>query len=204
MRISAKSLITSILTIILGTVSATAQIGYQVAIVDPSTGKPKNNETLSVTVTLSDNTGTIIFSDTQSATTNEFGVVSLQVGNSDTFSNVDWSKLPLWVSASVGDVIIGKTQVLNVPVAEHAKHYGELTKEILTSKSWGDGIYRTYHFSSTGTAILDLENESISRYSYIYYIVGNTLVLRDDYYRTCETLTYIPEANALAGDYIFK
>ena len=189
-----KTLIISIFTIITSCMSAMAQIGYQVAIVDPSSGKPKTNETLSVTVTLSDNAGTTIFTDTQNATTNEFGVVSLQVGNSDTFSNVDWAKLPLWVSASVGGVTIGKTQVLSVPVAEHAKHYGELTKEILTSKVWNApaSYGHTLSFHSNGTAVF-------ASYSYHYYFYGNLLVLyeKHDIAPNGYTFVYIPEINAL-------
>ena len=191
-----KTLIISIFTIITSCMSAMAQIGYQVAIVDPSSGKPKTNETLSVTVTLSDNAGTTIFTDTQSATTNEFGVVSLQVGNSDTFSNVDWAKLPLWVSASVGGVTIGKTQVLSVPVAEHAKHYGELTKEILMSKSWSDKSSGSFTFNESGKAIKHFNDGSGFR-TYDYFISGNLMILvaSDKSYNI--TFHYIPEIQAL-------
>ncbi len=123
---------------------------------DQSTGKPRANETVSVTVTISDNAGTNICQSTQNATTNDFGMLSVQVGNASTFSNIDWSKLPLWVSASVGGVTIGKSQILNIPVAEHAKHWGTLTQEMLTSKVWHSQVddcsaSLTFNKNFTGT-----------------------------------------------------
>lgn len=196
-----KKIVLSILGVAMGCIAAMAQIGYQVAIIDQSTGKPKANQTVSVVVSLENNVGTTIFSDTQSATTNEFGVVSLHIGNAETFSNMDWSKLPLWVSASVDGVTIGKTQVLNVPVAEHANHWGTLTKKILTSKQWNvwDSSGSYFHFRSDGTGYKRIPGDAYSgeRIEYFsYYIVGNSVVLFRDYGKT-NVLTYIIERNAL-------
>lgn len=198
-----KKIVFSILGVVMGCIAAMAQIGYQVAIIDQSTGKPKANQTVSVVVSLENNAGKTIYSDTQSATANEFGVVSLQIGNTETFSNMDWSKLPLWVSASVDGVTIGKTQVLNVPVAEHAKHWGTLTKEILTSKSWSGtdhGIACTYNFSSNGTGTYGSHypatGDPCDHFSFRYYIVGNSVVLVNDV--GSYVLIYVPEINALA------
>ena len=98
-----------------------AQIGYQVSLLNSATGEPRANETVSVQVEITNSENTVICSETKSATTNEFGVLSLQIGNASTFQNVDWSKLPLFVSATVDGIMIGKSQILNVPVAEAAK-----------------------------------------------------------------------------------
>ncbi|MCM1504215.1 MAG: hypothetical protein NC127_03355 [Muribaculum sp.] len=133
-------------------VGLNAQIGYQVAVMDQATGKPKANKEVSVKVELTDNAGSVIASTEQSAMTNDFGVVSVQVGGSSTFDNMDWRKLPLWVSATVDGVNVGKTQVLTVPVAEHSKHYGLLTPQILAGK-WtytGNGSKQEYSFSASG------------------------------------------------------
>ncbi|MGN0231596.1 MAG: hypothetical protein ACI4A8_05225 [Muribaculaceae bacterium] len=197
-----KTLFLSLLGIAMGSTAALAQIGYQVAIIDQSTGKPKTNETVAVTVTLSNNEGATIFSDTQNSTTNEFGVISLQIGNDNTFNDVDWSKLPLWVSASVDGVTVGKTQVLNVPVAEYAKHFGTLTKEILTSKTWTgcyeqNGLNPSMSFNTNGTGIIESKDGT----DFIrFYIVGNSVItVTND--SLCDLLTYIPELNALASSY---
>lgn len=94
------------------TFSSGAQIGYQVAVIDQSKGEPKANESVSVSISLTDNAGTVIFTDTRTETTDDFGIISMQIGTSSTFDNVDWSKLPLWISATVDGVTISKTQVL--------------------------------------------------------------------------------------------
>ncbi len=122
--------------VVCAVVSATAQIGYQVTVFDEAKKAPKANQAVSATVTIYDNSGKVICTDNVSGTTDEFGILSMSVGNATTFSNVDWSKLPLWISATVDGVTISKTQILNVPIAEHAKHYGELNVEWLCSKTW--------------------------------------------------------------------
>ncbi|HMS98234.1 MAG TPA: hypothetical protein PKA12_05785, partial [Saprospiraceae bacterium] len=52
-------------------------INYQASIKDEN-GKPLANESVSVSISITTNGGN--FSDTQTATTNEFGVVNLQLG----------------------------------------------------------------------------------------------------------------------------
>ncbi len=194
-------------------VATNAQIGYQVALMDQSTGKPRANETVSVTVTISDNAGKVICSETSSATTNNFGMLALQVGDASTFNDVDWSKLPLWVSATVGGVTIGKTQILSVPVAEHANHWGTLTKDILTSKTWRSGsannddrIWYTLNCTSNGACTMtssfrDDDKIHTTEYTGHYYITNDIVCIDiDDVSGGGLLLTYIKEKNILAGD----
>ena len=98
-----------------------AQIGYQVSLLNTATGEPRANENVEVIIEITDSEGTSICKETKNATTNDFGVLSLQVGNATTFENANWSKLPFYVSATVDDILVGKSQILNVPVAEAAK-----------------------------------------------------------------------------------
>lgn len=144
-----KQYILAAVAALAGAFGASAQIGYQVAVVDQTTGEPKVNASVSVTVTITDNAGAEITKTTQSATTNDFGVVSLQIGNESTFAATDWSKLPLWISATVDGVSLGKTQILTVPVAAHAMHTGQLTAKKLAGRWHHDSCIIT--FSSSGT-----------------------------------------------------
>ena len=144
-----RQYVLAILAALSGILGASAQIGYQVAVVDQTTGEPKVNTSVSVTVTITDNAGAEITKTTQSATTNDFGVVSLQIGSESTFADTDWSKLPLWISATVDDVSLGKTQILTVPVAAHAMHTGQLTAKKLAGRWHHDSCIIT--FSSSGT-----------------------------------------------------
>ena len=165
-------------------ISMTAQIGYQVTILDTATGEPRANETITATISISDAAGGTICSDVKTATTDEFGVLSLEVGNSGTFANVDWSKLPLYISATVDGVMIGRTQVLSVPIAEHAKHSGSLTKEILCSKSWtctqtfGMGTVRHCSISFTTSGSYSWRGGEYSGGGR-YQICGNSVVCKD-------------------------
>ena len=115
--------------------AANAQIGYQVSLLNSATGEPRANETVSVTIDITNSENTSIYQGTQTATTNDFGVLSLQVGNATTFENVDWSKLPLFVSATVDGVMVGRSQILNVPVAEAAKTLVNVAPELIC-KTW--------------------------------------------------------------------
>lgn len=115
--------------------STSAQVGYQVSLLDTKSGEPRANEKTTVLVKISDSKGNIICNETQSVTSDAFGVLSLTVGNETTFSNVDWNNLPLSISVSVDGILIGSSSVLNVPVAEYAKATGVLTMEMLVGRT---------------------------------------------------------------------
>lgn len=137
-------------------ISLYAQIGYQVSLLNSATGEPRANETVSVFVAITNSEDTQIFSSTQSATTNDFGVLSLQIGNSTTFDNVDWSKSPFFISATVDGVMVGKSQILSVPMAEVAKKIADVPLDKLCAKEWRRGSnddYETYRFNRDYTYI---------------------------------------------------
>lgn len=143
------------LLIISGVANINAQIGYQVSLLNSATGEPRANETVSVTLELTNSEGTVVCNETKSATTNEFGVLSLSIGSSSTFENMDWSKLPLYISATVDDVMIGKSQILTVPVAEAAKTLVNVDPELIC-KTW-TGSIRVCNGNSSYTISLSRE-----------------------------------------------
>ena len=159
-----KSLMFGLL-IAAGIASAQAQIGYQICLLNTATGEPRANEKVNVTVTLTNKAGDIIFTGNQSATTNDFGVLSLTIGDANTFKDVDLSKLPFWIEVSANGVMIGKSQVLSVPVAEVAKRVAPaISKEELCSKTWylWDKTRQKLYveFSSNGTVQVTRSNLS--------------------------------------------
>ncbi len=175
-----------------GIAGAHAQIGYQISLLNTATGEPRANEKVNVTVTLTNNEGGVIFAGNQSATTNDFGVLSLTIGNADTFKKVDLSKMPFWVEVSANGVMIGKSQVLSVPVAEVAKRVAPaITTEELCSKTWylwDNSDAKLYvKFFSTGRAHLVLEQFEeddgwhSKTYSAFYEVDGSTLCLYMDW-----------------------
>ena len=132
--------------------STSAQVGYQVSLLDTKSGEPRANEKTTVLVKISDSKGNIICNETQSVTSDAFGVLSLTVGNETTFSNVDWNNLPLSISASVDGILIGSSSVLNVPVAEYAKATGVLTMEMLVGRTISMPYDCSMTFASNGIA----------------------------------------------------
>lgn len=121
-----------LLCLLANIVGAKAQIGYQISLLNTATGEARANETVNVSVSLSNKDGEVFYSETKSATTNDFGVLSLSIGNADTFKDVDLTKMPFFIEVTANDVLIGKSQILSVPVAEVAKRIAPIDKsEIL-------------------------------------------------------------------------
>lgn len=156
-------------------ITSYAQIGYQVSLLNSATGEPRSNETVSVSVEITNSENTHIFSSTQSATTNDFGVISLQIGNSTTFDNVDWSKLPLFISATVDGVMIGKSQILSVPLAE-ALRPADL---VGTWSSQTNNFSQVLTLNSDASFYLYTSSDKTGSASAtgIYFIQGNLLCL---------------------------
>lgn len=94
-----------------------AQIGYQVSLLNTATGEPRANERVTAKVEITDSKNNVIFSDNMDGLTNDFGVLSLTIGNSQTFADVNMVNYPFYISVTVGGVLIGKTQILSVPFA---------------------------------------------------------------------------------------
>ena len=164
--------------------STSAQVGYQVSLLDTKSGEPRANEKTTVLVKISDSKGNIICNETQSVTSDAFGVLSLTVGNETTFSNVDWNNLPLSISASVDGILIGSSSVLNVPVAEYAKATGVLTMEMLVGRTISMPGDCSMTFASNGIATFvapEVDKPWIERCQ--FEIDGNNVyVYRDNNY----------------------
>ncbi len=162
-----------------------AQIGYQVALLNSATGEPRANETVSVNVSITDSKDATVFSGTQQVTSNDFGILSLTVGNSDTFKDVAIGRLPLFISVSVDGILIGKSQILSVPVAEVATTLkSDFTLDDLCGKLWiidsritSSGLFQIdYTFNKNGTCVYrDIGSGEVDSYNLLYRIEGNNI-----------------------------
>ena len=140
---------------VMPSIVAHAQIGYQVSLLNSATGQPRAGETVTVDIKLTNSENATVYTTQQKATSNDFGVLSLGVGDAKTFDELDWNKLPLYIEVSIDGVLIANSQVLSVPVAEYAKKSGfVLTKEFLASKSWTCDDGKLY-FNLDGTCAFD-------------------------------------------------
>ena len=196
-------------------IASSAQIGYQVSLLNSATGEPRAGETVNVSITLTNSANATIYSQTQSATTNDFGILSLAIGNANTFNNVDWNKLPFFISAYVDGKLIGRSQILTVPVAEYAKKTkyaqysgtadyahktGVLTKALLEG-TWIGGSY-AYTFDADSNCVQTFHDNPSYVNRLKYSIDGNHVYVynnKDKEEGFVNILHYIPEIGKL-GD----
>ena len=160
-----------------------AQIGYQVSLLNSATGEPRANEDVKVKIEITDSDNKVICSEEKDVTSNEFGILSLSVGNDKTFENVDWSKAPFYVSATIDDVLIGKSQILSVPIAEAARTIIGVSPESISGHWIGvEDISMTISFNTnsqtTGTCVITGDKGSTSypfeKEGNIIWVYGNT------------------------------
>ncbi len=179
-----KKLKLTMLCLMASIVCAKAQIGYQISLLNTATGEPRANETVTVSVSLSNSVGQVFYSETKSATTNDFGVLSLTIGNADTFKNVDITKMPFYIEVTANGVIIGKSQILSVPVAEVAKQLAPMDRTLYLG-TWRNEGYKddTLTFTEDGTVIRKTYWSSEDGESgcdeevYEYFVDGNAIYI---------------------------
>ena len=112
--------------------SAYSQTFNYQAVVRDNAGALITNQSVGVQIELLQGgaTGTTVYTETHAVTTNAYGVVSLVVGagttTAGTFTSIDWSAQNYWLEVAVditggtSYVVIGSSQILNVPYANHA------------------------------------------------------------------------------------
>ena len=179
-----RRVLTSLFFLFAFVMIAQAQVGYQVSLLNTATGEPRANVTVNAQVTITDSQNKTIYNGTQKATSNDFGVLSLTVGDANTFAEAGASKWPLFISVIVDGTLIGKSQILSVPVAEVANSVkSSFTKEDLIG-TWvyydydGD-ISEKYIFKENGEVENIYRIGKVEEYIYKgeYEIEGNNIYL---------------------------
>jgi uncharacterized protein (TIGR02145 family) len=129
---------------------------YQ-AVLRDSKGAIKANASATIIISILQGsaTGSVVYSESHSTTTDNFGLVSLEIGKgtvtSGTFSSINWSSGTFYVKVTVDGVEMGTTQLLSVPYALYATKagngfsgsYNDLTNKpalanVATSGSYND------------------------------------------------------------------
>jgi len=97
---------------------------YQAVLRDASGNvRVTTNVSIDVAILLGSAIGTQIFVETHLVTTNEFGLVNMEIGskNPTGFNEIDWSAGPYFIKINVDNIEMGTSQLLSVPYALYAK-----------------------------------------------------------------------------------
>jgi hypothetical protein len=131
-----KKIITICLAIVM-TASMFAQspdkMSYQAVIRNSSNALVSNQAVgIQITILQGSSSGTVVYSETQTPTSNSNGLVSVEIGGgtvvSGTFSTIDWGNGPYFIKTETDPTggtsysITGISQLLSVPYALHAKN----------------------------------------------------------------------------------
>lgn len=122
----------SVLTAIFLTASAFAQspekMSYQAVIRNSSNVLVTNTQVgMQISILQGSPTGTLVYAETQTPTTNANGLVSIEIGIGAGFSSIDWANGPFFIKTETDPAggtdytITGTSQLLSVPYALHAK-----------------------------------------------------------------------------------
>jgi hypothetical protein len=169
---------TLLLLFLLATVSILAQtpekMSYQVVLRDASNTLLTNQQVgIQISILQTTITGSAVYTEIQTATTNINGLVSLEIGtgtSSNNFSAIDWSTGPFFIKTATDPSggsnysIIGTSQLMSVPFALYAK-----TAESVLNSTWttsGSDIYNSNTGNvgigtTTPSAKLDVNGNSI-------------------------------------------
>jgi len=122
----------TILAAVLLTASVFAQspekMSYQAVIRNSSNALVTNTQIgMEINIRQGSPTGTIVYTETQTPTTNANGLVSIEIGGGAGFNTIDWSAGPYFIetktdiAGGTNYTITGTSQLLSVPYALHAK-----------------------------------------------------------------------------------
>ena len=99
-------------------------------------------------------TGTVVYVETQTPTTNVSGLVSIEIGSgaevSGNFTNINWANGPYFIktetdpSGGTSYTITGTSQLLSVPYALYAKTAGNVLSHSVGDKFGGGIVFYVY------------------------------------------------------------
>jgi hypothetical protein len=116
------------------------KISYQ-AVIRNNTGELVINQEIGISISIlqGSESGTVIYSETQTPLTNANGLISIEIGMDNGFSAIDWSNGPYFIKTEVDPAggnnysISGTSQLLSVPYALYAGKTMESDPVFMTS-----------------------------------------------------------------------
>jgi hypothetical protein len=177
------------------------RFNYQ-AVIRDSGGNIIASQNIGIRFTIhqSSSTGTVVYSETQAPTTNEFGLINLQIGSgtvvTGTIQNINWGSGPFFletfidVSGGTNYVSMGSNQLMSVPYALYAENSGGDYWEPSTADN---GI------SYANNVVIG--QKTVNDYDKLYVVSNETnenasnLVLTNQAQNTQTRLTWVNDSN---------
>jgi hypothetical protein len=159
----------SILAAVLLTASVFAQspekMSYQAVIRNSSDALVTNTQIgLEVNIRQGTTSGTVVYTETQTPTTNANGLVSIEIGGGSGFNTIDWANGPYFIETKTDPAggtnytITGTSQLLSVPYALYAKTAETITGGITETDPVFTAWDKTTGISITESQISDLDH----------------------------------------------
>ncbi|MCB2219860.1 MAG: hypothetical protein KQI35_05635 [Bacteroidetes bacterium] len=148
---------------------------YQ-AVVRDATGEILSNETIDIQISILDGwaAGPVIYQETHSVTSNQFGLINLFIGwgtpgNGYDFQNIEWNlnekfiEIEIWDNGLSTYVSLGTSMLLSVPYALYSDNDGDWIRDgndLLSANTGNVGIgssslfYKLNVTTATGSAIM--------------------------------------------------
>ena len=137
---------------------APEKMSYQAVVRDASDNLVTNQAVgMQISILQGSETGTAVYTETQTPTTNANGLVSVEIGNgtvvSGDITTIDWANGPYFIKTETdpaggsSSTISGTSQLLSVPYALHAKTAENVTGGI----SETDPVYSAWNKSDEHT-----------------------------------------------------
>ena len=155
---------------------------YQ-AVVRDATGEILSNETIDIQISILDGwaAGPVIYQETHSVTTNQFGLINLFIGwgtpgNGYDFQSIEWSlnekfiEIKIWDDGLSTYVSLGTSMLLSVPYALYSDNDGDWIRDgndLLSANTGNVGIgssslfYKLNVTTTTGSAIMGESPDAI-------------------------------------------
>ena len=132
---------------------APEKMSYQAVVRDASNNLTINQAVgMQITILQGSSTGTPVYVETQTPTTNTNGLVSLEIGSgtvvSGVFATTNWAAGPYYIktetdpTGGISYTITGTSQLMSVPYALHAKTAGEKTYTLGLHPELGGYVFR--------------------------------------------------------------
>jgi trimeric autotransporter adhesin len=175
-------------------------INYQ-AVARDASGNLLENQNISVRFSILEDspTGNMVYSESQIAMTNEYGLFTLSIGNgtilSGNFSDIDWSSGNIYLKVEIDEnggnnyKVIGTTKFMYVPYALYAEKSGsggssgdndtDSTNEIQTLTKQGDKIILSNAGGSVTDSVDDADSDPTNEIQALSYS-NDTLRLSGD------------------------